>query len=86
LRKRDGLISMPRTARIVFPSMPFHLISRGDNREWVFHDEEDFDKYFELLKRYKEKNRFKLYHWVLGNEEYDSRPPWGKNEKGEDHE
>ena len=29
---------MPRTARVVFPSMPYHIISRGNNREPVFEE------------------------------------------------
>ena len=34
---------MPRTARIAFPSMLYHVISRGNNREWVFNEKEDFE-------------------------------------------
>ena len=39
---------MPRVARIVFPSMPYHIISRGNNQEKVFQQEEDFEKYLEI--------------------------------------
>ena len=56
---------MPRTARIAFPSLVYHIISRGNNREWVFNEEEDFEKYLGICRRYKEKFGFKLYHWVL---------------------
>ena len=56
---------MPRTARIAFPSLVYHIISRGNNREWVFHEAEDFEKYLGICRRYKEKFGFKLYHWVL---------------------
>ncbi|MBM4276532.1 MAG: transposase [Deltaproteobacteria bacterium] len=56
---------MPRTARIAFPSMVYHVISRGNNREWVFNEREDFEKYLEICGRYKDKFGFKLYHWVL---------------------
>ena len=56
---------MPRTARIAFPSMVYHVISRGNNREWVFNEREDFEKYLEICRRYKEKFGFKLCHWVL---------------------
>ena len=58
---------MPRTARVVFPSMPYHIISRGNNREPVFQEKEDFEKYLEICRRYKEQYEFKLYHWVLMN-------------------
>jgi putative transposase len=58
---------MPRTARVVFPSMPYHIISRGNNREPIFEDKEDFEKYLEICRRYKDQYEFKLYHWVLMN-------------------
>ena len=58
---------MPRAARIVFSSMPYHIISRGNNREKVFQEEEDFEKYLEICKRYKDQYEFGLYHWVLMN-------------------
>jgi len=32
---------MPRTARVAFPSLVYHIISRGNNREWVFNEGED---------------------------------------------
>jgi len=56
---------MPRTARVAFPSMVYHIISRGNNRERVFNEAKDFEKYLEICRRYKEKFGFKLYHWVL---------------------
>ena len=46
---------MPRTARVVFPSMPYHIISRGNNREPVFQGKEDFEKYLEICRRYKDQ-------------------------------
>jgi putative transposase len=58
---------MPRRARIAFPSMLYHVVSRGNNRESVFNDREDFEKYLEICKRYKDRYEFKLYHWVLMN-------------------
>jgi putative transposase len=58
---------MPRAARVVFSSMPYHIISRGNNREPVFQEKEDFEKYLEICRRYKDQYEFKLYHWVLMN-------------------
>lgn len=58
---------MPRSARVVFPSMPYHIISRGNNREPVFQEKEDFERYLEICRRYKDQYEFKLYHWVLMN-------------------
>jgi REP element-mobilizing transposase RayT len=48
---------MPRVARIVFPSMPYHIISRRNNQEKVFQQEEDFEKYLD-----KDQYDLRLYH------------------------
>lgn len=56
---------MPRTARVAPSKHIYHVLTRGNNRQDVFEDEEDFIKYLELLHRYKEKYRFELYHYVL---------------------
>ncbi|MFZ6017338.1 MAG: transposase [Nitrospirota bacterium] len=56
---------MPRTARIAPKGYVYHILTRGNNRQDVFRDERDFEKYIELLQRYKEKFEFKLYHYVL---------------------
>jgi len=56
---------MPRAARMVAPNMVYHVISRGNDRQWVFNDREDFERYIEICKRYKDRYGFRLYHWVL---------------------
>lgn len=56
---------MPRTARIAPKENVYHILTRGNNRQDVFKDEKDYQKYIEVLKRYKEKFKFKLYHYVL---------------------
>jgi REP element-mobilizing transposase RayT len=45
--------------------MPYHIICRGNNREPIFEEKEDFDKYLEIFRRYKDQYGFRLYHWVL---------------------
>ena len=56
---------MPRTARVAPEGHVYHILTRGNNRQDVFKDEEDYKKYLETLQRYKEKYTFKLYHYVL---------------------
>ncbi|MEW6216017.1 MAG: transposase [Nitrospirota bacterium] len=56
---------MPRTARIAPNEHVYHILTRGNNREDVFRDRKDYKKYVEILQRYKEKYKFKLYHYVL---------------------
>jgi putative transposase len=56
---------MPRRARIAPRDYIFHILTRGNNRQDVFRDEMDYQKYLEILDRYKEKHQFKIYHYVL---------------------
>jgi len=56
---------MPRTARIAPQEFVYHILTRGNNKQDVFKDDEDFLKYIDIIKKYKEKYLFKLYHYVL---------------------
>ena len=56
---------MPRTARIAPKKFIYHVLTRGNNRQDIFKDEEDYRKYIEILCKYKEKYEYKLYHYVL---------------------
>ncbi len=56
---------MPRPLRITTPDIPFHILNRGNNRQEVFKDDEDFEYFLNLLKRYKKELLFKLYHFCL---------------------
>jgi putative transposase len=56
---------MPRTARIAPREHVFHILTRGNNRQDIFRDEFDYQKYFEIVGKYKERYEFKLYHYVL---------------------
>jgi putative transposase len=56
---------MPRRARITPKEYVYHILTRGNNRQDVFKDGRDYKKYIEILQRYKERYKFKLYHYVL---------------------
>ena len=56
---------MPRIARIAPKEHVYHVLTRGNNRQDVFKEKKDYEKYLEILQRYKEKYKFKLYHYVL---------------------
>lgn len=56
---------MPRIARIAPKEYVYHVLTRGNNRQDVFKEKKDYEKYLEILQRYKEKYKFKLYHYVL---------------------
>lgn len=46
---------MSRIARAVASGFPHHVVQRGNNREKVFFNKEDKDKYLSLLKKYSDK-------------------------------
>ena len=56
---------MPRPLRITVPDLPFHVLDRGNNRQIVFREEQDFAYFLKLLKKYKKELKFKLYHFCL---------------------
>ncbi len=56
---------MPRPTRISLAGLVYHIINRGNNRQDVFKDEEDFLTYIKAIKRFKEKYSFKLYGYCL---------------------
>jgi len=52
---------MPRTKRVTLENACYHIITRGNQKQTVFRDSEDFQRYLLLLEKYKRKFRFKLY-------------------------
>lgn len=58
---------MPRLARLSIQGMPYHVLCRGNNRDWIFHDDQDFHTYLNLLANLKSHADFMLYHYALMN-------------------
>lgn len=58
---------MPRTPRIYLDEGVFHILARGNNKQRIFQDDEDFLIYKRLLKKVKEDHPHKLYHHCLMN-------------------
>jgi putative transposase len=56
---------MPRSARIILENSCYHIIARGNQKQEVFFDVSDHEKYLQLLKKYKNKYSFKLYGYCL---------------------
>lgn len=48
-------MDMTRIARAVATDFPHHVTQRGNNRENIFHDNQDKEQYLTLLKKYSEK-------------------------------
>lgn len=56
---------MAKIPRTHIEGAVYYVTSRGDNEEEIFKDNEDYQRYLELLKKYKEQYGFKLFAFVL---------------------
>ena len=56
---------MPRTARVILDNVYYHIITRGNQKQKVFGEDSDYQKYLSLLARYKNKFHFKLFCFCL---------------------
>jgi putative transposase len=56
---------MARSPRITIPTLPHHIVQRGNNRQAVFFDEDDYRFYLECLRQAKEKCSCRIYAYVL---------------------
>ena len=56
---------MPRRRRVVLPSVPLHLIQRGNNRQACFYADDDYRFYLEWLETYASDAGFALHAYVL---------------------
>ena len=56
---------MARKPRIEFEGAFYHVITRGNQRQKIFRDDEDYGKYLEVLARYKDLYKYRLYAYVL---------------------
>ncbi len=63
--KSRNLQTMPRIARIVGVGLPHHIVQRGNNKERVFQDKEDFETYLSLLRKYSEEKEIALGAYCL---------------------
>ena len=57
--KRGGIL--PRNCRIYGDSKIYHIMLRGNNKSIIFYDDIDRRKFINILKRTKDKYRFKIY-------------------------
>ena len=56
---------MPRIPRGLADGEIYHIINRGNKRAKVFHNEEDYEKFIELMSEAKKTINVKLYSFVL---------------------
>jgi putative transposase len=56
---------MPRISRAVAIGYPHHITQRGNYRQNVFENNEDYIKYLQWLKEYCDKYYLKLWAYCL---------------------
>lgn len=56
---------MPRVRRILPHDAALHVICRGNNRNDIFHGDNDKLRYYALLKELKEENKIDILHYCL---------------------
>ncbi|GAG00702.1 unnamed protein product, partial [marine sediment metagenome] len=61
---------MPRRARFTFENATYHILSRGNNRQKIFFQEDDYKEFVDLLSFYKKKYLLQIYHYALMTNHY----------------
>ncbi len=56
---------MPRKARKKSESGIYHIVLRGQNRQIIFEDDEDREKFLQILNELKDKSRCRIYGYCL---------------------
>jgi len=56
---------MPIRTRVLINNAVYHIITRGNQKQKVFYDNSDYTKYLNLLHRYKNKYRSRVYAYCL---------------------
>lgn len=51
--------------RVSFAGALFHITTRGNNRERIFLDDRDYERFRNLLRKYRAKHNFRLYAYAL---------------------
>ena len=63
IRKGGGF--MPRTKRLVSDDTVFHIVQRGNNKQTIFREDEDFEKFLSIIRKYITKFKVEIYHYCL---------------------
>lgn len=58
---------MPRVGRVFIENACYHIITRGNQRQTVFYNEEDFNHYLKLIHKYKLRHGCLIYSYCLMN-------------------
>ena len=56
---------MPRIFRVLPEEGILHILTRGNNRQAIFHDDKDYKAYLDFITHYKKEDNIKVYHYCL---------------------
>ena len=56
---------MPRIARVIAKGYPYHITQRGNYRQTVFENGEDYQQYLIWLEEYRKKYSFDIWAYCL---------------------
>lgn len=56
---------MPRSARLVMDGGTYHVLTRGNNGQPIFHEDQDYRRYLDLLRSHVRQHEIKVYHFML---------------------
>ena len=57
--------SMPRPPRLLLSRSYYHIMTRGNNKNFVFKKDDDYRYYLDLMSKYKNELPFDLFHYCL---------------------
>ncbi|NLB18933.1 MAG: transposase, partial [Syntrophomonadaceae bacterium] len=60
-----GVMIMPRGARKKGESGIYHIILRGHNRQIIFEDDEEHEKFLHTINKFKIKSGYRIYGYCL---------------------
>lgn len=58
-------ITMPRHSRPYAPGLLYHAFSRGNNKQTIFLNNQDYQRFKQNLERFRKQFNFKLYAYCL---------------------
>jgi putative transposase len=61
----QGETTVPRLGRTILPDYPHHIVQRGHNRQVVFAEARDYERYLATLAEFKDAYRVKVYAYCL---------------------
>ncbi len=56
---------MSTISRLINDNSVYHIVQRGNNKQEIFKEDEDFERFLSTVKRYIIKYKVELYHYCL---------------------